>query len=74
VPTFGAERYCSMSSGKNFYVHYNEHKFRHYHCKIKVDSVLVQNAIPGAIAAVKDQIHKDIQVKVDEETFLPKEW
>jgi len=37
----------------------------------QVDRDLVQNAFPGAVAAVKDQIRKDVQVKLDEETFLP---
>ena len=29
---------------------------------------------PGAIAQVKDQVKKDCQVKLDEDTFLPNDW
>ena len=30
--------------------------------------------IPGAIAQVKDQVKKDCQVMLDEDTFLPNDW
>lgn len=37
----------------------------------QVDLNIVASAIPGAVALVKDQIKKDCQVKLDEDTFLP---
>ena len=40
----------------------------------QVDRALVTNAIPGAIAMVKDQIKKECHVKVDEDNFLPGDW
>jgi hypothetical protein len=40
----------------------------------QADRAIVTNAIPGAIASVKDQIKKDCQVKVDEDNFLPNDW
>jgi hypothetical protein len=40
----------------------------------QADCAIVQSAIPGAIAMVKDQIKKDCQVKLDDESFLPNDW
>jgi len=39
-----------------------------------VDRAVVQAAIPVAVASVKDQTKKDIQVKLDEEAFLHSDW
>jgi hypothetical protein len=41
---------------------------------LQVDRAVVQAAIPPAIASVKEQTKKDVQVKLDEENFLPTDW
>ena len=38
------------------------------------DKALVEAAIPGAVASVKDKIKKESNVKLDQENFLPPNW